>query len=126
MKNIICILLFTFLLLNSHFGLSQQFSPSPSNNKSQEILIRAKQRLVQNLKLSEMQADTVIAIQQRYMPNIEQIKSDKLLSQQDKEQKIKITKTEMMSEIKGVVGEQMAKKIEAYHHYPSEDALDID
>ena len=126
MKKIYSTIIISILVLTviSNSVIAQQ--SNQNTNKATEIVAKTKQRLMQNLKITESQANSVIAIQQKYMATIENIKSDTSISASVKEQKIKPVKEAMLSEITGVVGATVAKKIDDYHHYLHEDALIVD
>lgn len=69
-----------------------------------------KQKLVDDLKLSNVQADSVVAINQEYRPKMREIFMDQSASQDDKKSKMDVINGEKNKRIQAVLGDDLFKK----------------
>lgn len=69
-----------------------------------------KQKLKDDLKLTDAQADSVVAIQGEFRPKMRDIFMDQSLSQDDKKAKLAPINDQMNKRIEGVLGEDLYKK----------------
>lgn len=69
-----------------------------------------KQKLKDDLKLTDAQADSVVAIQGEFRPKMKDIYMDQSLSQDDKKAKLAPINDQMNKRIEGVLGEDLYKK----------------
>ena len=71
-----------------------------------------KQRLQDSLKLSQAQADSVISIRNEYQPKIKEIMKDQALSKDQKKEKVKPLKKQMLARLKDFLNEEQIRKLE--------------
>ena len=69
-----------------------------------------KQRLKDELKFTDAQADSVTAIQQEYRPKMREIYQDQSMSQEDKMTKVKPITDEQNKRIQSALGDDAYKK----------------
>jgi hypothetical protein len=69
-----------------------------------------KQKLITELKLSDVQADSVVAINMDFMPQRREIFQDQSLSQDDKKAKMKVISDQADKRIKPVLGDSLFKQ----------------
>ena len=69
-----------------------------------------KQKMKDDLKLTDAQADSVMAIHQEYRPKMREIFMDQSLSQDDKKAKLAPINDEMNKKIQAVLGDDLFKK----------------
>jgi len=69
-----------------------------------------KQKLKDDLKLTDVQADSVVAISQEFRPKMRDIFMDQTLSQDDKTAKIKDIRDQQNKRVQAVLGDDLFKK----------------
>jgi hypothetical protein len=69
-----------------------------------------KQKLKDDLKLTDVQADSVVAIQQEFRPQMRTIMMDQTLSQDDKKAKLQPINDAADKRIQAVLGDDLFKK----------------
>ncbi len=69
-----------------------------------------KQKMKDDLKLTDMQSDSISAIQQEYRPKMRDIYMDQSLSQDDKKAKFAPINDAMNKRIQAVLGDDLFKK----------------
>jgi hypothetical protein len=74
-----------------------------------------KQRLIDDLKLTSVQADSVVAIQQEFRPKMREIMMDQSLSQDDKRAKITPINDQRDKRIQAVLGDDLFKKYQDWY-----------
>jgi hypothetical protein len=83
------------------------------NAQQQDPAARAaamKQKMKDDLKLTDVQADSVSAIQQEFRPKMREIFMDQSLSQDDKKAKLAPINDQMNKRIEAVLGDDLFKK----------------
>lgn len=73
-----------------------------------------KQRLIDSLQLTSLQADSVVAIQQEYRPKMRDVFMDQSMTQDDKRAKIAGINEERNQRIKAVLGDGLFRKFQEY------------
>jgi hypothetical protein len=73
-----------------------------------------KQRLIDSLQLTGVQADSVVAIQQEYRPKMREIFMDQSMSQDDKRAKLAEINEERNKRIKAILGDDLFKKYQDF------------
>jgi hypothetical protein len=73
-----------------------------------------KQKLIDSLQLTNVQADSVVAISQEFRPKMRDIFMDQSLSQDDKRAKMGDLNDQRNKRIKAVLGDDLFKKYQAY------------
>jgi hypothetical protein len=73
-----------------------------------------KQKLKDDLKLTDVQADSVSAIQQEFRPQMRDIFMDQSMSREDKQAKIKVIQGEADKRIQAVLGDDLFKKYQEW------------
>lgn len=73
-----------------------------------------KQRLIDSLQLSGVQADSVVAIGQEFRPKMRDIFMDQSLSQDDKRSKMAELNQQRNKRIQAVLGDDLFKKYQAW------------
>jgi len=82
-------------------------------NAQQDPAARAaamKQKLKDDLKFTDAQADSVVAIQGEFRPKMRDIYMDQSMSQDDKKAKLAPINDQMNKRIEGTLGEDLYKK----------------
>ena len=69
-----------------------------------------KQKLKDDLKLTDVQADSVVAISQEFRPKMRDIFMDQTLSQDDKTAKLKDVRDQQNKRVQAVLGDDLFKK----------------
>jgi hypothetical protein len=69
-----------------------------------------KQKLKDDLKLTDVQADSVVAINQEFRPKMRDIFMDQTLSQDDKTAKIGVIRDAQNKRVQAVLGDDLFKK----------------
>ena len=94
------------------------FSVSTLYAQQQDPAARAaamKQKLIDDLKLTGVQADSVVAIQQEFRPRMRDIMMDQSLSQDDKKAKIAPINDQRDKRIQAVLGDDLFKKYQDWY-----------
>ena len=99
----ICTLVFVFLTLLSVSGLAQ------NGKQNMEVM---RERLRDSLKLSNVQVDSVISIRQQFQPQIRNIMKDQSLSKDQKKDKVKPIKQEMIARLRKMLTNEQFQKLE--------------
>jgi hypothetical protein len=71
-----------------------------------------KQKLKDDLKLTDVQADSVVAINQEFLPKMMDIRNDQTLSQDDKRAKSADIRTQRDKRVQAVLGDDLFKKFQ--------------
>ncbi|HEY4875052.1 MAG TPA: hypothetical protein VIH86_05735, partial [Puia sp.] len=69
-----------------------------------------KKKLKDDLKLTDVQADSVVAISQEFRPKMRDIFMDQTLSQDDKTAKISAIRDQQNKRVQAVLGDDLFKK----------------
>ncbi|HEX8357693.1 MAG TPA: hypothetical protein VF610_09785 [Segetibacter sp.] len=80
-----------------------------------ERIARMKQRLKDELKLTDVQIDTVIAIQQVYQPRSREVWTDQNMTDADKQAKMKVISDERSKRFETSLGKELAQKLTEYY-----------
>ncbi|MEP7318804.1 MAG: hypothetical protein ABI921_08675 [Panacibacter sp.] len=72
-----------------------------------------KQTVKDSLKITDAIADSVIAIQQKYRPQIMELRKNKTLSEDDKKAKTGALKTQQKTDLKRILTTEQLSKLEA-------------
>lgn len=78
-------------------------------------MARMKQRLKDDLQLTDVQIDSVMAIQQVYQPKTREIWMDQSMSQADKDAKLKTISEERNKRFESALGKDVATKLADYY-----------
>ncbi|MBS1915310.1 MAG: hypothetical protein JST87_03475 [Bacteroidetes bacterium] len=73
-----------------------------------------KQKLKDDLKLTDVQADSVSAIQQEFRPQMREIFMDQSMSREDKQAKIQVIQAQADKRIQAVLGDDLFKKYQEW------------
>ncbi len=103
MKQIIAGAIIMLALFSSVNSFAQQQDPAA---RAAEM----KQKLKTDLKLTDIQADSVVTINQEFMPQRRDIYMDQSLSQDDKRTKMKAVTDQSDKRIQAVLGDDLFKK----------------
>jgi predicted transglutaminase-like cysteine proteinase len=76
----------------------------------QQRMAAMKQKMKDDLKLTDAQADSVAAIQQEFMPKRREIFQDQSLSDDDKRSKLQAVQDQANKRIQAVLGDDLFKK----------------
>jgi hypothetical protein len=74
-----------------------------------------KQGLKEEVKLTDDQIASVMAIEDEYRPKVKAVKTDVSLSDDDKKAKSKVLAEEKRAKIEAVVGKETTPKVEAFY-----------
>ncbi len=78
---------------------------------SPERMAQMKQRLKDEVKLTDVQIDSVMAINQAYQPRTREIRMDQNMSDADKQAKMKTINDERAKRIESAIGKDAAQKV---------------
>ncbi len=78
---------------------------------SPKRMAQMKQRLKDEVKLTDVQIDSVMAINQAYQPRTKEIKMDQNMSDADKHAKMKTINDERAKRIESAIGKDAAQKV---------------
>ena len=102
--------IFTFIFVAlTFFGASCLAQGGKQGGKQSMELM--KQRLKDSLKLSDVQIDSVVSIRQEFQPQIKSIMKDGSLSKDQKKEKVKPLKKEMIARLKTFLTKDQIEKI---------------
>jgi len=73
-----------------------------------------KQKLKDDLKLTDVQADSVSAIQQEFRPQMREIFMDQSMSREDKQAKVQVIQAQADKRIQAVLGDDLFKKYQEW------------
>ncbi|MFI5154298.1 MAG: hypothetical protein ACHQET_13245 [Chitinophagales bacterium] len=93
------------------------FFVSPARAQQQDPAARAaamKQKMKDDLKLTDVQADSVSAIQQEFRPKMREIFQDQSMSQDDKRAKVSVINDQMNKRIQALLGDDLFKKYQEW------------
>jgi hypothetical protein len=109
MKKVI--LSICFLLTAATFVSAQQ----GGGGNMQERMAQMRQRLKDDVKLTDAQADSVMAIQQAFQPRTREIRMDQSMSDTDKQTKMKAINDERAKRFETALGKETAAKVEEFY-----------
>jgi len=112
MKKVI--LSICFLIAAVSFVSAQPQGGGQGGNQADRVA-RMKQRLKDELKLTDVQIDTVMAIQQEFQPKTREIWMDQNMSQADKEAKLKVIGEERSKRFEASLGKDVGGKLTEYY-----------
>src|SRR5437764_4729436 len=93
-------------LLTSVFSFAQNGTGTGSQMGDQAThAAQMKQKLISELKMSEMQADSVVAINMSYRPQMRDIFQDQSLSQDEKKSRMKAVTEQADKRIEPILGD---------------------
>src|SRR5215217_5993538 len=104
MKKII--LSICFLLTTTTFVLAQ---------RAAERKAQIKQGLKEEVKLSDDQVTSVMAIEDEFRPKLRAIRTDSTLSEDDRKAKTKAINDEKKGKLESLVGKELTQKIETFY-----------
>jgi outer membrane lipoprotein-sorting protein len=108
MKQYIAICAFFLMaLLTSVNGFAQAGDPAAH-------AAQMKQKLITELKMTDVQADSVVAINMSYRPQMHDIFQDQTLSQDEKKTKMKAITDEADKRIQPVLGDPLFKQYQEW------------
>jgi hypothetical protein len=108
MKQYVAICAFFLMaLLTSVSGFAQPGDPAAH-------AAQMKQKLITELKLTDVQADSVVAINMSYRPQMREIFQDQTLSQDEKKTKMKVITDEADKRIQPVLGDPLFKQYQEW------------
>jgi ABC-type branched-subunit amino acid transport system ATPase component len=90
-------------LITSVNSFAQQTDPAARQ-------AQMKQKLITDLKMTDIQADSVVAISMSYMPQRREIFQDQSLSQDDKQAKMKAITDQADKRIQPILGDSLFKQ----------------
>ena len=90
-------------LITSVNSFAQQTDPATRQ-------AQMKQKLITDLKMTDVQADSVVAISMSYMPQRRAIFQDQSLSQDDKQAKMKVITDQADKRIQPILGDSLFKQ----------------
>jgi hypothetical protein len=108
MKKLLTGIAFTIML----FSASSLFAQQGGGRMMDPVAM--KQKLIDSLQLSGVQADSVVAISQEFRPKMRDIFMDQSLSQDDKRAKLGDLNQIRNKRIQAVLGDDLFKKYHAY------------
>jgi hypothetical protein len=111
MKKIILSVCFLFAAVA--FVSAQQGQGGGFN--SPERMAQMKQRLKDEVKLTDVQVDSVMAIQQAFQPRTREIRMDQSMSDTDKQTKIKAINDERDKRFEAALGKETAAKVSEFY-----------
>ena len=86
-----------------------------SAQRAAERKAQIRQGLKEEVKLTDDQITSVMAIEDEFRPKLRAIKTDAALSDDDKKAKTKAINEEKRSRIEALTGKDVARKIEAFY-----------
>jgi len=110
MKKIILSICFLFGALT--FVTAQQ---GQGGGKAAERMAQMKQRLKDEVKLTDVQIDSVMAINQVYQPKQREIRMDQSMSDTDKQTKMKAMNDERAKRIEAAIGKEASAKVQEFN-----------
>ena len=110
MKKIILSICFLFGALT--FVTAQQ---GQGGGKAAERMAQMKQRLKDEVKLTDVQIDSVMAINQVYQPKQSEIRMDQSMSDTDKQTKMKAMNDERAKRIEAAIGKEASAKVQEFN-----------
>jgi hypothetical protein len=102
-RYIVAGILVMVAMITSVNGYAQQGDPAARQ-------AQMKQRLMTDLKMTEVQADSVVSISMSYMPQRREIFQDQSLSQDDKQTKLKVITDQVDKRIQPILGDSLLKQ----------------
>ncbi len=110
MKKIILSICFLFGALT--FVTAQQ---GQGGGKGAKRMAQMKQRLKDEVKLTDVQIDSVMAINQVYQPKQREIRMDQSMSDTDKQTKMKAMNDERAKRIEAAIGKEASAKVQEFN-----------
>ncbi len=110
MKKIILSICFLFGALT--FVTAQQ---GQGGGKGAKRMAQMKQRLKDEVKLTDVQIDSVMAINQAYQPKQSEIRMDQSMSDTDKQTKMKAMNDERAKRIEAAIGKEASAKVQEFN-----------
>ncbi len=110
MKKIILSICFLFGALT--FVTAQQ---GQGGGKAAKRMAQMKQRLKDEVKLTDVQIDSVMAINQAYQPKQSEIRMDQSMSDTDKQTKMKAMNDERAKRIEAAIGKEASAKVQEFN-----------
>ncbi|MBA2761520.1 MAG: hypothetical protein H0U39_06090 [Segetibacter sp.] len=110
MKKIILSICFLFGALT--FVTAQQ---GQGGGKGAKRMAQMKQRLKDEVKLTDVQIDSVMAINQAYQPKQREIGMDQSMSDTDKQTKMKAMNDERAKRIEAAIGKEASAKVQEFN-----------
>ncbi len=110
MKKIILSICFLFGALT--FVTAQQ---GQGGGKGAKRMAQMKQRLKDEVKLTDVQIDSVMAINQAYQPKQREIRMDQSMSDTDKQTKMKAMNDERAKRIEAAIGKEASAKVQEFN-----------
>ena len=107
MKRFITAVSFAIALLSVSFSYAQQQDPAAR-------AAAMKQKLIDELKFTDVQADSVVAIGQEFRPKMRDIFMDQSMSQDDKKAKMDEINAQRNKRIQAVLGDDLFKKYQEW------------
>jgi hypothetical protein len=96
-------------------GQQGQGGQGQGGGKMAERTAQMKQRLKDEVKLTDVQIDSVMAINQVYQPKQREIRMDQSMSDADKQTKMKALNDERAKRIEAAIGKEPAAKVQEFN-----------
>src|SRR5438067_11260677 len=93
------------------FAITTMVSAQRAAERKEEI----KKGLKEEVKLSDEQVASVVAIEDEYRPKLRAIKTDVALSDEDKKAKSKVLNEEKRGKIETLLGKEKASQVQAFY-----------
>jgi electron transfer flavoprotein alpha/beta subunit len=110
MKKIILSVTFLFGAL-TFVAAQQGQGGGQGGGNMQERMAQMKQRLKDEVKLTDVQIDSVMAITQAFQPKQREIRMDQSMSDADKQTKMKALNEERAKRLEAAIGKESAQKV---------------
>ncbi len=110
MKKIILSICFLFGALT--FVTAQQ---GQGGGNTAERMAQMKQKLKDEVKLTDVQIDSVMAITQAFQPKQREIRMDQSMSDADKQAKMKTLNDERAKRLESALGKETAQKVQEFN-----------
>ncbi len=91
------------------------FAVAQQGGTPAERMAQMKQRLKDEVKLTDVQIDSVMAINQVYQPKQREIRMDQSMSDTDKQTKMKAMNDERAKRIEAAIGKEASAKVQEFN-----------
>jgi hypothetical protein len=112
MKKVILSICFLFAAIS--FVSAQQGQGGGGFN-TPEGLARQKQMLKDSLQLTDVQADSAVAIRVAFQPRMRELRQDQNLSDADRTSKMQVINDEQSKKLQAVLGAELGQKVAAFY-----------
>lgn len=102
-----------FVVAMAGFASAQQ--GGGQGGMTPERMAQMKQKMKDELQLTDVQADSVMAIQRTFMPKTRDLRMDQTMSDTDKQTKMAVINDERNKRLETSLGKDVAQKVEDYY-----------